>query len=125
MREQIVVKVIEFGYSDILVETYRGEPVKGQVVATGPGRHRWRHYRGVKDGKSYHTIKESAHFTPTDVKVGDIVELGGLERNGIPFLQVKMDGALHLVLSEQDVAIVHEDSRETRQTAAQARNRVA
>ena len=94
----------ELNESDIIESTYYGKPVVGEVVATGPGRHPYVHERGEKDGKRYHQIKESSQFRPTEVRVGDIVHLGGLERDGYSFTQIIMDGALHLIVSEQDIA---------------------
>ncbi len=104
LREQVLVKIADFQWSDVIIETYRGRPVQGTVVACGPGRYRWRHKRGKRDGKDFHTISESAYFTPTQVKVGDEVFLGGLEHGGLAYQQVLMDGELHVLVSDQDIA---------------------
>lgn len=107
--DHIVVEVIDFEWSDVLIGTYRGKPVRGTVVAAGPGRYPNRHERGERDGKSYHTVRESTQFRRTEVKPGDIVELGGLELNGYDAgVRVLMNGKLHVVCSEQWVAAVHE-----------------
>lgn len=108
LRENIVIRVIDFDWSDILIETYRGKPVQGEVVAVGPGRYPNRHERGDRDGRAFHEIRESKHFRPTEVKVGDIVSVGCLERNGPDLQQVWMDGALHIICSEQWVAAVRD-----------------
>ena len=104
LRDTIVVKVIEFGYSDIIEETYRGKPVKGEVIAVGPGSYPYQHERGDKDGERYHSVRESLRFRPTEVRVGQIVHLGGLENQGYSFQQVLIDGAKHVICSEKDVA---------------------
>jgi hypothetical protein len=53
-------------------------------------------------------------FQPTEVKPGDIVELGGLNQfdgQGYQFTEVFLNGVRHLVCSERDVVIVRDDLR--------------
>lgn len=104
LKDKIVVRVIDFNYSATLVHTYHGSPVRGEVVSVGPGRYPNIYRQGTKDGKAWRTVHESLHFRPTELKVGDIVEFGGLELQGYAFQRVLMDGYDHVVCSEQDVA---------------------
>ena len=74
----------------------------------GAGKYAIIHERGTRDGKPYHTIRQSKYFTPTELKVGDIVELGGLQFDGYLFEQVGIDGVPHVICQEADVAVVYE-----------------
>lgn len=107
LRDQIVVRVVNFEWSDILVGTYHGKPVQGEVVAAGPGKFPYIHARGERDGKRFHEIRESTYFRATEVKPGDFVFLDGLQDGGRPFEMVMIAGEQHVVCSEQDVAVVH------------------
>lgn len=75
-------------------------------MAKGPGRYPNRHYRGKRDGKEWRHIKPSAIFRETEVNIGDIVQLGGLELGGYLWPHVQIDGVDHILCSEQDVAVV-------------------
>jgi hypothetical protein len=49
---------------------------------------------------------DTGQVIPTEVKPGDLVEVGGLELNGYQFPQVTIGSELHVVCQEQDVAMV-------------------
>ena len=62
------------------------------------------------DGKS-RRIEFSKHFRPTELKPGDVIELGGLnvfDGQGYSFTEVMIGTDLHLICTERDVAIVRE-----------------
>jgi co-chaperonin GroES (HSP10) len=107
LRDQIIVKVLPLKLSDVVIAEWKGSAVRGTVVAAGPGRYPNRYATGRKDGKDYRIMRESAHFRPTEVKVGDVVELGGLDIGGYLFTRLQINGEEHILCSEQDVAIVY------------------
>ena len=65
-------------------DTAKEKPSKGEVVAVGPGKH-------ADDGK----------LVPMAVKVGDMVVL-----NKYDGTVVKIDGAEHLVMREDDILAI-------------------
>ena len=54
--------------------------------------------------KGYRTeSREGRKFRATEVKVGDTVELGGLELDGYKFQELMIENELHVKCREQDV----------------------
>lgn len=107
LRDQIIVKPLPLALSDTINANWDGEVVRGTVVAAGPGCYPRIHQRGFKNGQPYRTVRQSLHFRATEVKIGDVVELGGLEIGGYLFPKVWFDGDWCVICSEQDVAILH------------------
>lgn len=103
LRDQIIVKPLDPKWSPLIAIAYNGEALRGRVVATGPGCFPNVHARGKRDGKDYHSIRQSKIFRPTEVKVGDIVELGGAEIGGYLWTHVSINGEDHILCREQDV----------------------
>ena len=68
----------------IIPDTAKEKPSKGEVVAVGPGKH-------ADDGK----------LVPMAVKVGDMVLF-----NKYAGTEVKIDGAEHLVMREDDILAI-------------------
>ena len=66
-------------------DTAKEKPSKGEVVAVGPGKH-------ADDGK----------LVPMTVKVGDMVLF-----NKYAGTEVKIDGAEHLVMREDDILAIY------------------
>lgn len=83
LRDRILVEALEVVHSRWLIVP-QGKPIRGRVLATGPGRFRL----AYNAPKRYDThpqdpnrrkrtkVWETKTFIPTEVKVGDIVELG-------------------------------------------------
>lgn len=94
-----------------------GRPLRGEVKAVGPGCYPNRYRTGTQDGKDWRKSYATKHFRPTEVKIGDIVELGGLNvfdgKGYIPLLEVMIGTELHIICSEKDVAIVRDDMKRT------------
>lgn len=87
-----------------------GRPVRGMVVAVGPGIHPVSKRIKSADGKKQR-IEFSKRFQPTEVRVGDVLELGGLnifDGTGYQFPEVTVNGELHIIVTERDVAGVRE-----------------
>jgi co-chaperonin GroES (HSP10) len=103
LRDVIVVKPIPPVFSETIEADWRGKPVRGTVVAAGPGTWPYKHSRGDKDGKRFHTVRESSQFRPTEVKAGDLVQLGGLEKDGYDFQSVIIDGVECVLATEKDI----------------------
>lgn len=76
LRDQIILEPLEWTPSTLIRVAYSGKPVRGRVVAVGPGRYPIK-YNGRKGVRTKSWLGK--RFIATQVKVGDIVELGGLE----------------------------------------------
>lgn len=108
LRDQLIIKPLPLALGEQLHADWSGEVVCGRVVAAGPGCYPNLHARGFKDGKPYHTVRESRQFRPTEVKIGDLVHLGGLELGGYLFPKVWFDGDWCVICREQDVAVIED-----------------
>lgn len=89
-----------------------GNPLRGTVVAVGPG-HNPIKYKPNAQGKRA-KMDYAKRFRPTELKVGDVVELGGLNQfdgKGYSFTEMIYNGERHLICAERDVAIVRDDLR--------------
>jgi co-chaperonin GroES (HSP10) len=104
LRDRILLRPLDWEPSTILTIVRSGRPVRGEVVSVGPGR-LYRRYRNKGNGKRDYV--ETAHFIPTQVKVGDVVELGGLnayDGQGYNFPQITIGTETYLICQEQDIA---------------------
>lgn len=97
LRDQIIVKPLAWEPSKILHVAYWGKTLRGEVLAVGPG-----HYP-KQYSKDRSKTWDSKAFLPTDVKVGDIVELGGLEIRGYAFDEILWGDQTCVVCREADV----------------------
>jgi|SRR5579872_1025860 len=108
LRDYMIVEPLDTVFSAIIEVIYEYKPMKGLVKAIGPG-----HYPKEYDhqDKSKRTeMWDSEDFQPTEVKVGDIVELGGLQFGGYSFQTFYWGNKLHIICREADVAGVYEKS---------------
>jgi len=101
LGDRIIVKPIKTELSLIIEAHARGRALRGLVVAVGPGEH------PNKYNADRSQVRRSAHFRPTEVVVGDIVELGGNDIGGYAFPRVMLNGEEHLIACEKDVAGIH------------------
>ena len=102
LRDTILVKPLKWEPSKLIeVAGNQRKPLRGVVIAVGPGYREKRRYRNAKG--EVNRIGETGRVTPCDVKVGDVVELGGLELNGYDFPTVSIGHELHVIASERDV----------------------
>ena len=105
LKDHIVVKPLEWEPSKILEVIRYGRPLRGIVKAVGPGSHPKVYTRNDQGQKT--SFRYSKAFRPCDVKVGQTVELGGLnafDGEGYSFTEILIDNELHLVCQENDVA---------------------
>lgn len=105
LRDQIVVEPLPIDHGTSMAYVYRGKPVRGRILAVGPGTYPKR-YNGRKGART--KSWDSKHFRPCDLKVGDIVDIGGLELGGYLFTRVIWGDKDCIIAREEDVAIVVE-----------------
>lgn len=104
LRDKILLRPLAWEPSKILEVVRHGRPLRGEVIAVGPGSHPTKRKDGPKGPRSLLTY--SKRFQPTEVKVGDIVELGGLnifDGKGYQFTEVMHGTELLLICQEADV----------------------
>lgn len=109
LRDQIFLRPLDWDASKIIIAIRHGNAVRGEVVAVGPGRYQWKRKKGGKDKPD--VVYETDVFVPTEVKVGDIIELGGLnifDGQGYAFDEVTYGNEVLLICSERDVCGVRE-----------------
>lgn len=78
LHDRLIIHPLDVTFSRTIQVIYRTQPVRGIILACGPGTYPIRYRYGTKGGKrvkaaSIHTGKRR----PTEVQPGDIVELGG------------------------------------------------
>lgn len=108
--DRILLAPLDVEFSKIIEVIRHGRPVRGRVLAIGPGIHPVSKRIDIEGGKR-RRIEYSKHFRPTEVKVGDIVELGGLnifDGKGYAFPEVAVNGQSCIICTERDVALVRE-----------------
>lgn len=105
LRDQIVVEPLDWQPSQIIAVAYQGKPLRGRVLAVGPGCYP-KKYNGPKGKRT--KSWDSKHFQPTELKVGDVVELGGLEIGGYLHPTFRWGDKECVMCREADVAMVCE-----------------
>lgn len=115
-RDYIVVEPLDWTPSKIIIVAgYQGEALRGIVRAVGPGT--WpKRYDGPKGKRT--KSWDSKAFRPCDVKVGDIVEFGGLELGGFLHPTILWGTKEMVLCREEDVAGIVE----TESTASETRH---
>lgn len=114
MGDRILLKPLEWDASKTIIAIRHGRAVRGEVIAVGPGTYPKRYRSGKRDGKDFRKSYETKAFRPTEVKPGDIVELGGLnifDGKGYIYQEVTIANELYLICQEADVAVVRDDLR--------------
>jgi hypothetical protein len=104
LGDGIIVEPMDWHPSNILNVVYMGHPLRGVVRAVGPGNYRLS-YNGRKGVRTQSW--ESKVFIPMELKVGDVVELGGLELRGYLFQSFMWGDKRCIKCRQADVAIVH------------------
>ena len=97
MGDRILVRPLDLKLSKVIIANWTGKTVRGEVVAVGPGEYPNR----FNSDRS--RVRKSKAFRPTEVRPGDIVELGGLDIGGYAFPRIVLNGVEHLIASEKDV----------------------
>ncbi len=107
LGDRILLRPLKWEPSKILEVVRHGRTLRGEVMAIGPGINpaKYKHRNGKK------LMDYSRHFRRTEIKVGDVVELGGLniyDGKGYQFTEVLIGTEVFVVCTERDVAIVCE-----------------
>jgi len=110
LRDQIIVEPLPWQADSPIAIVSHAKPLRGVVRAVGPGCHRIQYQNAetglwsfsVPKGKRK-AMRPSKVFRPCDVRVGDIVELGGLEWGGYLHMTVNWGGIEMVVCREEDV----------------------
>lgn len=110
LREKLVLRPLPPSLSQTIATNWNGEAVRGRVVAVGPGTYPRIHAKGTKDGKPWRTVRELKSFRPNACRIGDVVLLGGMEIGGYLWPHILIDGIDHILVSEQDVCGIEDDS---------------
>ncbi len=114
LRDVIIVEPLDGNLSAIIIVINEMKPVRGIVRAVGPGHYPVTYLNANGDKIPDYARaqrKQAAHgkrFVPTTVKVGDIVNLGGLDIGGYSFDSVYWGDKLMLMCREADVAGIEE-----------------
>lgn len=108
LRDHILVKPLDWQPSRIVeIAGNVRKPLRGLVVAVGPGQRR-RKYRFNEKGERIRVSEINGKQIPCDVKVGDTVELGGLEIGGYSFPEILIGNERHVIAQEADVCLIVE-----------------
>lgn len=102
LRDQMIVEPLAVVYSRHILVDIRTKPMRGIVKAIGPGHYPKKYDHHLKHKRT--KMWESKRFQPTELKVGDVVELGGAEIHGYAFETFYWGDVLHLHCREADVA---------------------
>ena len=102
LRDQIVVKALEWRPSSVIeIAGNQRRPMRGEVVAVGPARRVKTYGRDSKGQRC--KVYDYGQTIPTELRPGDIVELGGLELDGYHFQQVTIGSEVYVICQEMDV----------------------
>lgn len=110
LGDRVLLRPLDPDWKSSLIVIRHGRAVRGEVLAIGPGLHPVS--KRVKESPTRQRIEFSRHFRPTQVRVGEIVELGGLnifDGKGYQFPEVIVNGVNCIIVTERDVAIVRDD----------------
>jgi hypothetical protein len=114
LRDNILLKPLDWKGSDVIVAIRHGRPVRAEVVAVGPGKWVTRTITGKRDGKDYRKRYDTKVFQKTEVKPGDIVNIGGLNifdgAGYMALLEVVVGAETMLIFQEADVCLVEDSS---------------
>lgn len=103
LRDQIIVKVLPLKLSETIQAEWKGSAVRGEIIAVGPGTYPNIYRSGKRDGKDFKSVRPSIQFRKTEVKVGQVVYLGGMEIGGYIFPKIYVGHDEHVIASERDV----------------------
>ncbi len=110
LRDRLLIRPLAWRPSNIVEVVRHGRAVRGVVESVGPGRY-YRRYRPHPTDSNKRTYTETATFIPVQVKLGDVVELGGLnafDGLGYNFPQVVIGTETFIIAQEQDICFVDE-----------------
>lgn len=102
LRDQMIVEPIGVDHGGMLAVIEHTKPLRGIVKAIGPGHYPKRYDHPDKHRRTKYW--DGMRFVPTEVKVGDIVQLGSPQgERGYTFQSLYWGEKLHLICREADV----------------------
>jgi co-chaperonin GroES (HSP10) len=101
LQDYLIVEPLDPEFSKVLQIVYKIKPLRGIVRAAGPGHYPRRYDHPEKHKRT--KMWRSERFQPTEVKVGDTIQLGGLNYGGYAFETFTWNGVVHLICREADV----------------------
>lgn len=104
LRDTIIVEPLDAVMSSVIHVIHETKPLRGIVKAVGPGCYPRRYDHPEKHRRT--KMWSSKVFRPTQVKIGDVVELGGAEHGGYAFQTFYWGDKLHLFAREEDVCAI-------------------
>jgi hypothetical protein len=118
LRDQLIIEPLPVVLSKIIVTHEDTKPLRGIVKAAGPGIYPKCYDHPDKNKRT--KMWDSPIFRPTQVKVGDVVELGGYGLGGYSFQTLWWGDVKHIICREEDISGVLQGV-----TAEQAREEAA
>lgn len=109
-QDHILVQPLPSYYSEILEVITSEKPLRGRVLAVGPGIYPKRYDHSDKHKRTKYW--EGVVFRRTQVKVGELVDLGGVDVQGQSFQSfqtLKWGDKFCIVASERDITAIIED----------------
>ena len=106
-RDYMIVEPLPADLSPNLQIVEHKRNLRGIVKAIGPGHYPKRYDHPDKHRRT--KMWDAKVFQPTEVKVGDLVELGMIEGNGYQFQSFLWGDKRHIIVREADVSGVHND----------------
>jgi hypothetical protein len=107
LRDYIVLEPVGIDYGSVIEVKDSCKPTRGIVKAVGPGVYPKRYDHPDKHRRT--RMWDSKVFQPCEVKVGDLVELGGMDIGGYSFQTFMWGDKLHVICREADVSGVVTD----------------
>jgi hypothetical protein len=114
--DKIAIEPLPLDLNSELEVIYRGKPVRGIVRAVGPGHNPIKYLdsqgRRTQRRGDRKTLTYSRHFLPCDLKLGDVVDIGGLDIGGYLFPLIRWGDIEVVICTERDVCLIDEDATE-------------
>lgn len=116
LRDQIVIEPLPLDLNSSIEVVYRGKPVRGIIRAAGRGCYPIKYLDSngnpTQRRGDRKTLTHSKHFRPCDLKVGDVVDIGGLDIGGYLFPLIRWGDIDVVICREEDVALLDEAATE-------------
>jgi len=105
-RDYLIVEPLKVDHGVSFEVIEHTKPLRGVVKAVGPGCYPKRYDHPDKHSRT--KTWDSKTFQPTEVKPGDVIELGGYDFGGYAFQTFLWGDKMHLICREGDVSGVVE-----------------
>lgn len=109
LHDRMLLRPLPWKPSATLDVVRFGRPVRGEIVAIGPGEYPKKYKRNREGQKT--SFEYSKHFRPTELKPGQVVEIGGInifDGDGYKFEEYVVNHETLILCCEKDVCLVCE-----------------